>query len=545
MQDFDLDRLQESVTKCISQSGYGDAMVRIKSFVELVINDPESVGVVFASRELDTLCRTLADAYYGSSTHVTGEGRGTIILASELVRAGGHVELIKDYLALGLFESPVRVVLTDLFNRFDLATTAEWASLLGCEVLVAEQDALDAKLEAVSTWLHKFAPSTILTLGHNQDVVCVVAAHAPGATNRYYIHHGDHHLSLGVTCEAFRHVDLSNMAYELCRNETGVTQQLYWPISAFRSSEIKTKFLERGTLTTCSCGRMSKFETGSYALRYERAVGCILKASRGYHVHIGELSDEFLERIHSELDAVNISHDRFIHIEWVASLSRALIENAVDVFVSAIPIGGGKSLIEAMSAGVAVVTHESYRSRFYAGFDIAYPESYRWTGYEDLLRIFEHWSLPSLERHGESALQHFERYYSKDAFLRAYASGLDCASQVPPLRAHRGNPLLHFLDTKRRRAQEAERLELEKNQLFQEWTKVRLAYEGHGETIVRQQAAIRKQQATIERQEARSEQQQAQIAQLTEEKLAWEATFAGKVSRLIGTMRNKKNRAVS
>jgi hypothetical protein len=87
---------------------------------------------------------------------------------------------------------------------------------------------------------------------------------------------------------------------------------------------------------------MSKFESGSYALRYERAVACILKASRGYHVHIGDLSDAFLQKIHEELDAEKVSHDRFIHIPWVASLSQALIDNAVDVYVSSFPLGGGK-----------------------------------------------------------------------------------------------------------------------------------------------------------------------------------------------------------
>ena len=208
MNDFDLDRLQETVVEYICRSQYGDAMACIRSFAEQVINDPASIGVVFASRELDALCRMLADAYYADRCHVPErEGQGTVILASELVRAGGHVELIKDYLALGLFESPVRVALTDLFNRIDHASINEWESLLGCEVFVVSETGLDGKLDALTARLGEWNPSTVLTLGHNQDIVCIVAAHAPGARNRYYIHHGDHHLSLGVTCEAFQHVD--------------------------------------------------------------------------------------------------------------------------------------------------------------------------------------------------------------------------------------------------------------------------------------------------------------------------------------------------
>jgi hypothetical protein len=515
MNHFDLDRLQETVVKNISQSHYGDAMACIKSFAEQVINDPQAIGVVFASRELDALCRMLADAYYADHRHVPKrEPQGTVILATELVKAGGHVELIKDYLALGLFESPVRVVLTDLFNRVDPASINEWESLLGCEVCIATEAALDGKLDALTVWFGEWNPSTVLTFGHNQDVVCIVAAHAPGTRNRYYIHHGDHHLSLGVTCEAFQHVDLHNMSFELCKHEIGVTQQLYWPISTVGTSQIKTRFLDRGALTTCSCGRMSKFESGSYAVCYERAVACILKASRGYHVHIGDLSDAFLQRIHEELDAENVSRDRFIHIPWVASLSRALIENGVDVYVSSFPLGGGKSLIEAMSVGVPVITHESYRSRYHAGSDLAYPDSYTWSEYEDLDRIFKQWDQPLLKQHGAFALQHFERYYSKEAFLKAFAGGLDGADLVPPLHAYHRNQLQNHLDIKRQRAQEIEPVISEKNRIFQEWKNVFSAYKEHSETIGTQRALI----------EQLTQEKLALIEQLAQEKLALEAS---------------------
>jgi len=235
---------------------------------------------------------------------------------------------------------------------------------------------------------------------------------------------------------------------------------------------------------------MSKFESESYALRYERAVACILKASRGYHVHIGDLSDAFLQKIHEELDAENVSHDQFIHIPWVASLSQALIENAVDVYVSSFPLGGGKSLIEAMSVGVPVVTHESYRSRYHAGSDLAYPDSFTWSQYEELGRIFKQWDEPLLKWHAASASQHFERYYSQDAFLKAFASGLDSAALVPPLHAYHRNQLQNHLDIKRQRVQEIGHLISEKNRMFEEWMKVDTGYKERCATITELQAVI-------------------------------------------------------
>ncbi|RON60824.1 glycosyltransferase family 4 protein [Pseudomonas fluorescens] len=549
MSDFDLSLLQDTVIQYISRSQYGEAMVCIKAFAEQIINDPESIGVVFASRELDSLCRMLADTYYANHRHVPeGTPQGTVILATELVRAGGHVELIKDYLALGLFESPVRVVMTDLFNRLDHDSVKEWESRLDCEVFMATETTLDGKLDCLVERFAEWNPATVLSFGHNQDVVCIVAAHAPCAINRYYVHHGDHHLSLGVTCEAFQHVDLHNMSFQLCKHEIGVMQQLYWPISTVGTPQIKNRFLDRGAVTTCSCGRMSKFESGTYAFHYERAVASILKASRGYHVHIGDLTDAFLQRIHKELDAENVDHDRFIHIPWVDSLSRALIENGVDVYVSSFPLGGGKSLIEAMSVGVPVVTHESYRSRYHSGSDLTYPESHIWSEYEDLARIFKLFDEPLLQQHSAFALQHFESYYSKGAFLKAFASGSEGADLVPPLHTYHRNQLQNHLDIKRQRLQEIEPLIAEKNRLFQEWKHVLSAYNEHVETIGTQQAVI--EQLTEQRLaliEQLAEEKRALNEQLTQEKHAFEAlviaqqnaSLKGRIRRIARVLLNK------
>lgn len=491
MLDFKLDRLQEAVVKCVSEKRYDEAMTLVKSFVEKVINDPESVGVVLTSRELDILCETLADAYYGYRRHAPkAERRGTIIVASELVNAGGHVELIKDYVALGLFESPVRVVLSDVFNRIERDEVGEWEASLGCEVFIAEPRTLSGKLDVLVERIEEWNPSTILTVGHNQDVVCIVAAHAPGPTNRFYIHHGDHHLSLGVTCHAFQHVDLHNMTYELCKNEVGVACQYYWPLSAVRPSREKTSFLDRGALTTCACGRMSKFESGSYAFSYERAVALMLKVTRGYHVHIGELTEEFIQKIHSELDVEGVSRDRFIHIEWVASLSRALVEELVDVYIASFPIGGGKAVVEAMSVGIPVVTHESYRSRYLGCVNLAYPESFVWNTYEQLIDIFECWDVKALRKHGQFALRHFERYYSKDAFVKAFANDPACAADVPPLRAYHGNRLMNYLDSRRVREQRYGWLESDRSRLLGEWSKLHAAYDEHCATILGLQLKI-------------------------------------------------------
>ncbi|WP_250480632.1 glycosyltransferase family 4 protein [Caballeronia sp. GAOx1] len=491
MPDLDVDRLQESVTNLIATSHYEEALSHIRSFVEQIINDPESVAEVFASREVDALCSKLASAYFGVRGERVRKGKGTVILATELVPAGGHVELIKDYLALNLCERPVRVALSDLFNRMDQRTGDEWQSLLGCEVFIADPDGLEGKLQTLDERLDEWNPSNILTLGHNQDVVCVVAAHYPGVANRYYIHHGDHHLSLGVTCEAFEHVDLHNMAYELCKHEIGVGNQRYWPLSVVRPARNRSGFLKRGALTTSTCGRMSKFVSETYAFSYERAVALILKATRGFHIHIGDLTPEFIQKIHAALDAEDLGRDRFLHIAWVPSLATALVEHEVDVYLTSFPISGGKALIEAMSAGVPVVTHESYRSRYHGSADLAGAASYVWRNYDELVDIFAQWTEPLLIERAQAAVKQFDRYYSKEAFRRAFAHGRGAGSDVPPLRPYVGDRLQRYLDASRSRARRLEPLESENKRALAEWAQLHAAFEAQGAVIANQQRAIR------------------------------------------------------
>ena len=131
-----------------------------------------------------------------------------------------------------------------------------------------------------------------------------------------------------------------------------------WPLVAEDlGHRVDRPFLTRGHLTTCSSGGFEKFELTHYhreqipyAYRYEKLVPHILKASGGTHIHIGTLSERMLSIIRRGLDELAVSHDRFIHIEYVPNLWAALLDLSVDAYVGSFPLGGGRATIEAMGA---------------------------------------------------------------------------------------------------------------------------------------------------------------------------------------------------
>ena len=91
---------------------------------------------------------------------------------------------------------------------------------------------------------------------------------------------------------------------------------------------------------------------------YTTIVPLVLAATGGWHIHIGALDDDLLAAIHGGLRAAGIEQARFVHVPLVSSLSHALHEHAVDVYLSSFPIDGARANVEVAAAGVP---HLRYR----------------------------------------------------------------------------------------------------------------------------------------------------------------------------------------
>jgi glycosyltransferase involved in cell wall biosynthesis len=463
--DDGLVQLTSTVERLIGDKRFGDALGAVQRFVERVIFDPASVARVFASAELDALCKTIAMAGLRAKSEPppapTTPG-GTVILVSELSLAGGHNELLRDIVRLRLFPVPVRIVQTDCFDRVDEQVSRDFSTETGVAIQRAEGDDLGAKFDGIIDLLSASMPRNMLLLVHNQDALAIASAFAAKARAAdlevVYIHHGDHHLSLGAATREFVHVDPHNIGYFHCRDALGHEGNRYWPLIAHVESGAhrQAPFLTAGHLVTCSSGRAEKFEAGSYRHDYFELLPLMLRASGGTHIHIGGLLPERLETIARSLLAAGVDPARFVHVPWVKSVAQALIEQGVDLYISSFPLGGGKATLEAMAAGIPLLMHQSYRSRFLGGEDIAYPGAFVWRTPDQLLDILGDLDAATLAEHSARARHHYETYHHDRMLIAAcdFSAPQDLAV-IPPLKDYRSDPLECFLDDRRMRAVDA------------------------------------------------------------------------------------------
>ena len=119
MKNNSVDFLETEVQSALSRNSVGEALDLLHLYVDRIINDVRSTSRVFSSKRCDDLCRTITnyvvDKFAGIQIPVNSQF-STVFLLSEIIESGGHIELLKDYINLGLFIKPC-VIVTNLFSR--------------------------------------------------------------------------------------------------------------------------------------------------------------------------------------------------------------------------------------------------------------------------------------------------------------------------------------------------------------------------------------------------------------------------------------------
>jgi hypothetical protein len=437
---FSISSIKKEVQNKIALGQIDSGLRAISNFVEKIITEPICAGQVFSSQDLDELCMLMGRKSLAASAKLLVDlwperkrVPTVVYLVSRLQRSGGHSRLVQDFIRAQPEKNHL-ILSTELCGSSDKDFNFRYfSSLDNVRFVRAPRKSFEKRLEWLQSSLLALQPDHVFIFNHHQDSVAVAALVPELGFKGSFIHHGDHHLCLGVHMDHLDHVDLHPMGYHYCRDELGVDNH-YLPLT-FEDKQcvpIQTDFMDYGSLTTATVAGSNKIEV-PYYISYVELIPQVLKVTGGKHIHIGKLTPWTRWRIYSQLRKHRIPKDRFIYINWVPSVWEALQEHNVDLYLASFPYGAGLSLIEAMGAGIPVILHRHMYSRVNSSLELAYSEANCWSDSSELLTYLSSLRPEKLVRERQLARQQYERFHRPEILQNYLSSGDPIKISVPPL----------------------------------------------------------------------------------------------------------------
>ncbi len=411
-----LDLLLSELEHFISSDDYEPALSLMKTWLDDLAVDHRLHGRVFASYALDQVCLKIGKKLLKSAAILPHESVpaskcSTVFVTSELHPTGGHTKLLADYIK-ALENKNIIVIVTDPDNTVNRRPIAEHFENLGVELQFSPNfESLLNKLNWLLQTLAALKPKECYLLNHANDPVAIAGMQPELVPNISFIHHCDHTLTLGIHLPHAIHIDFRLQGFNNCRNNVGITNNLVVPLVApdLGCPTISGRFLNQETLHTCTSGGY-KFEI-PYAFDLTTELPKWLKITNGLHTHIGILSTPTIQTLRAKLSDLEIAQDKFRIIPYTESLWSTLLAEKIDLYIDSFPLSGTRSLVEAMGAGIAVVTHHNYATAMWSNINFVYPEAFIWQEPSELENFLATLDTTALERQSQFARDHYLKHH--------------------------------------------------------------------------------------------------------------------------------------
>lgn len=449
MQEQSVAQFRERVLRCIEHNQLNEALVAIQQLVDQVFCEPLNTAQILGSRRLDALCQQIGHINLASLKKPVDAPRPSptpraMYIASKLQPSGGHTAALADMIRL----SPVkenRVLLTGAAGSTDLtAIQHRFKAIENITFEQAPQGNHFEKLQWLQTRLREIHPTDVWLFNHHQDSVAVAAVQPGQGYQLHFYHHGDHHLCLGVHLDYADHVDPHPIIRDYCHHVLALPNSRYLPMVVTDLGVQPNKvFKADGVLRTCTAGGYNKVEA-PYHIRYDDLVPSLLKASQGTHLHIGRLTPWMRLRLRYNLRKLGIAQSRLQFIPYVPSVWQALQQHQIDMYIASFPQGAGRTLIEAMGAGIPVVVHNHGTSRMFGGADMAYEDVFSWSEPHELYHMVNTMEVETLTAHAHKARKRYETYHH-ESLLHDALQHPSVTCESPPLHPYQPDRLQHAL----------------------------------------------------------------------------------------------------
>lgn len=403
----------------------------------------------------DLLCERVAKDFVAHSNEKKLDDSSVAIITTRMYLSGGHTSLVNDFVDALASSSSVTVYIT---GYWDEDTNIE-------ELKIKYPGLHQAQFVKIYAWNQSFEsscaklvnclidqmPSEVYLFQHPFDALAVTSSIAykqsaemtlqnndyeeEGGKDSaesfiqpkfYFYHHADIRPTLGVGLKGFRYLAHKKSMADLQKeNENGLSFHL--PPKApmvFQDLILREKnyseYFDEGEKNSISIGqRLKFFPDFSNHISYADAVSVLLEKIDGKHIHIGPLSASDLIVIRESLHRNGVDSKRFIHIPFVYSLSLFLDKYEATFFLASFPIGGGLSVLEAMSKGLIVLPFNHENDAFSEHVFLP-KKTPSWATLEELAELIDSYlKARSLKTKQKKFSDHFSKNYSREKFIDA------------------------------------------------------------------------------------------------------------------------------
>lgn len=338
---------------------WGDALLRVQAQMRTLQKAPGLGTLAFGWKRGDDLISSMGRAWMDQNSAKIEASKELppgpdVFIATTLYAVGGHTALIGDFVRALAEINPAapspRLIVTNSIVEHIGPLTSETIARTAIDpgkIDILPGPQLEDRLDQLLERLLQLRPRRLFLFHHPEDPVPCVVAQPENGAQMFLAHHADSIPAFGLYLPGIRIIDVTPTAAATSRVQgfASALLLLTTPDPGSRS----VGFLQRGNLVTATCGTYHKFRMEP-PHSYPEAVGVILRATGGWHVHIGPLQDYKLSAINNALDAANIDRTRFIHVPWADSLASALWEHGCDLYFASFPIGGARSDIEVFAS---------------------------------------------------------------------------------------------------------------------------------------------------------------------------------------------------
>lgn len=408
----------------------------IEHLVDYLLCEPLTVGHIFGSRELDTICQETGRrnlAACGITPLQPSQSGVVVYIVSKLQSSGGHTAALLDLINLSPQHRSI-ILITGVCGKTDYkAISRRLNEVANVELIAAPPGSHLQKLTWLQYYLHDVSPSIVWLLNHHQDSVAVAAVQPTQGYHLNYYHHGDDRLCLGVCLDYGTHFDISPINYHRCRDEVHLQNNRYLPQTSTDLSNVSTAHKSESLhLITCTAAGFNKVEV-DYFVQYADVIPQLLNITGGRHVHIGRLTYFARWNIMLKMRRLGVPASAFVYIPHVHSVWQTLYKYEVDLYVASFPYGGGKTIVEVMGAGVPILIHQNIADRMIGGLDMVYDGAYIWRSVEELYQILANLDRKTLASHRIIARKWYEKYHFPH-IIRTLLADPNTAIEIPDLK---------------------------------------------------------------------------------------------------------------